>query len=65
MSPLSGRILAVFIGGPKTLRDARGEWQSSIARDNVAGPVQLEFMKAEGLMAWWKQRLEERGRALA
>lgn len=42
MSPFSCRILAVFVGGPKTLRDARGEWQSSIARDHVAGPIQLE-----------------------
>lgn len=42
MFPFSCRIVAVFIGGPKTLRDARGEWQSSIARDNVAGAVQLE-----------------------
>ncbi len=26
------RILGVFVGGPKTLSDARGEWRSSIAR---------------------------------
>lgn len=36
------RIVGVFIGGPKTLRDERGEWQSSIARESVSGPVQLE-----------------------
>jgi MOSC domain-containing protein YiiM len=36
------RVLGVFIGGPKTLRDERGEWQSSIARDRMIGPVQLE-----------------------
>ncbi|HBX68772.1 MAG TPA: MOSC domain-containing protein [Chloroflexi bacterium] len=35
-------ILGVFIGKTKTLKDARGEWQSSIARDRVDGPVQLE-----------------------
>lgn len=36
------RIMGVFVGGPKTLYDARGEWRSSIARESVAGPAQLE-----------------------
>jgi MOSC domain-containing protein YiiM len=36
-------ILAIFIGGPKTLVDARGAWRSSIARDRVEGPAQLEI----------------------
>jgi MOSC domain-containing protein YiiM len=36
-------IVGVFIGGPKTLRDQRGEWRSSIARDHVSGLVQLEM----------------------
>jgi MOSC domain-containing protein YiiM len=35
MSLLPCHILAIFIGGPKTLVDARGEWRSSIARDRV------------------------------
>lgn len=42
MPPLQDHILAVFIGGPKTLRDARGEWRSSIARDLVHGLAHLE-----------------------
>jgi MOSC domain-containing protein YiiM len=37
-----GRVVAVFVGGPKTLRDQRGEWRSSIARDRVDGIAQLE-----------------------
>jgi MOSC domain-containing protein YiiM len=37
------RVLAVFIGGPKTLVDARGSWRSSIARDRVEGPAHLEI----------------------
>jgi MOSC domain-containing protein YiiM len=36
-------VLAIFVGGPKTLVDARGEWRSSIARDRVDGPAQLEI----------------------
>src|SRR5262245_8385010 len=36
-------IVGVFVGGPKTLRDQRGEWRSSIARDSVQGAVQLEM----------------------
>jgi MOSC domain-containing protein YiiM len=35
-------VVAVFVGGPKPLRDERGEWRSSIARDRVSGPVVLE-----------------------
>lgn len=35
-------LSAVFIGGPKTLHDDRGTWQSSIARDRVTGPAHLE-----------------------
>ncbi len=42
MSQLSCQLTAIFIGGPKTLVDARGEWRSSIARDRVVGPAQLE-----------------------
>jgi len=37
-----GRVAAVFVGGPKTLRDQRGKWRSSIARDRVDGIAQLE-----------------------
>jgi MOSC domain-containing protein YiiM len=36
-------VLAIFIGGPKTLVDERGEWRSSIARDRAHGPAQLEL----------------------
>jgi MOSC domain-containing protein YiiM len=36
------RVVGVFVGGPKMLRDERGEWQSSIARDRMTGPVQVE-----------------------
>jgi MOSC domain-containing protein YiiM len=37
-----GRVVGVFTGGPKTLRDSHGEWRSSIARDPVRGPAVLE-----------------------
>ncbi len=37
-----GRVVGVFVGGPKTLHDARGEWISSIARDPVRGPAMVE-----------------------
>jgi MOSC domain-containing protein YiiM len=43
MSLTLGHIAAVFVGGPKTLSDDRGEWRSSIARDHVQGPAQLEM----------------------
>ena len=36
-------IFALFIGGPKTLVDVRGAWQSSIARDRMEQPVQLDI----------------------
>ena len=36
-------ILAIFTGGPKTLVDACGAWQSSIARDWMEQPAQLEI----------------------
>jgi MOSC domain-containing protein YiiM len=42
MSTLQGLICGIFIGGPKALHDSKGEWRSSIARDNVTGPVRLE-----------------------
>ena len=42
LPPLQGHIRAVFVGGPKTLCDARGEWRSSIARDLVSGLTRLE-----------------------
>jgi len=42
MSRPSCHILSIFIGGTKTLVDSRGEWQSSIARERVDGPAQLE-----------------------
>jgi MOSC domain-containing protein YiiM len=42
MSLTLGHIAAVFVGGPKTLSDDRGEWRSSIARDRVSGVAELE-----------------------
>src|SRR4051812_36355385 len=36
-------ILGLFVGGPKTLVDARGQWRSSIARDSMEEPTQLEM----------------------
>lgn len=35
-------ILGIFVGGPKTLVDAQGEWRSSIARERVSGLARLE-----------------------
>jgi MOSC domain-containing protein YiiM len=35
-------ILAQFLGKPKDLTDQQGSWRSSIFRDPVDGPVQLE-----------------------
>ena len=43
MSLTLGHVVAVFVGGPKTLRDQRGEWRSSIARDRVQEAAQLEM----------------------
>jgi MOSC domain-containing protein YiiM len=43
MSNYACQIAAIFVGGPKTLSDARGEWRSSIARDRVDGTAQLEI----------------------
>jgi len=37
------QLSAIFIGGPKTLVDGRGEWRSSIARDRMDGAAQLEI----------------------
>jgi MOSC domain-containing protein YiiM len=34
-------IEGVFVGSPKTLRDERGEWVSSIVRKRIDGPVGL------------------------
>lgn len=36
-------IHSVYIGRPKQLTDERGSWRSSIYRDRVEGPVQLEL----------------------
>ncbi|HEX4284190.1 MAG TPA: MOSC domain-containing protein [Terracidiphilus sp.] len=38
----------IFIGGPKALRDDRGEWLSSIARKQVIGPVRLSTEGFDG-----------------
>jgi MOSC domain-containing protein YiiM len=43
MSISACQIASIFVGGPKTLTDARGEWRSSIARDRVHGTAQLEI----------------------
>jgi MOSC domain-containing protein YiiM len=42
---LTPSIDSIFIGGPKALRDARGDWFSSIARQRAHGAVPLS---AEG-----------------
>ena len=34
-------IRTVFVGRPKVLHDARGEWTSSIARDAVGGSIEV------------------------
>lgn len=46
--PTLGRLAGVFVGGPKTLRDEAGEWQSSIAREVQTGPVQVEHRGLTG-----------------
>lgn len=38
----------VFVGGPKSLRDERGEWVSSIARKQVDGSIALSKEGFEG-----------------
>ena len=43
MTQVPCSVLAIFVGGPKTLVDARGEWRSSIARDRVNEPAHLEI----------------------
>lgn len=43
MSLLPCSVQAIFVGGPKTLVDARGTWRSSIARDRVDGLAQLQI----------------------
>lgn len=35
-------IQSIFVGGPKIITDEKGTWTSSIYRDCVAGPVQLQ-----------------------
>jgi MOSC domain-containing protein YiiM len=35
-------IHAIFIGQPKSITDGRGTWRSSIYRDRIEGPVQVE-----------------------
>jgi MOSC domain-containing protein YiiM len=41
-------IYSIYIGQPKTLTDERGEWRSSIYRDRVTGPVELELRGLAG-----------------
>lgn len=36
------RVAGIFVGGPKTLVDAHGEWRSSIARDRATGLIRIE-----------------------
>jgi len=40
--PLQPSLHSLFIGRPKTLRDERGTWRSSICRDRVEGLVRVE-----------------------
>ena len=39
---------SLFIGQPKTIRDAKGTWTSSIYRDPVAGPARVSKDGLEG-----------------
>jgi len=41
-------IRSVFVGQPKLLTDARGDWTSSIARDVVQGPVEVTLRGLAG-----------------
>lgn len=41
-------IEAILVGGPKALRDDRGEWVSSIARKPVDGPIHLSTEGFDG-----------------
>ena len=36
------RIHSIFVGQPKTITDERGTWTSSIYRDRIEGPVQVQ-----------------------
>jgi MOSC domain-containing protein YiiM len=45
---LAGTIEALFAGGPKPLRDDRGDWTSSIARDRVHCPLRLSTQGFDG-----------------
>src|SRR5687768_8534762 len=36
-------IHSIYIGQPKTLHDAQGEWRSTIYRDPVSGPATVEL----------------------
>ncbi|MEM7032112.1 MAG: MOSC domain-containing protein [Chloroflexota bacterium] len=36
-------IHSIYVGGPKTLTDERGTYESSIARDKMEGPVEIEI----------------------
>jgi MOSC domain-containing protein YiiM len=40
-APAYPRIDAIFVGGPKTLTDAKGTWESSIRRQRSDGAVQV------------------------
>ena len=40
--PHSAYIHSIFVGQPKTITDERGIWTSSIYRDPVTGPVQVQ-----------------------
>ena len=41
-------ISAIFVGGPKSMVDARGVWQSSIQRGRSDGPVQVTIQGIVG-----------------
>jgi MOSC domain-containing protein YiiM len=34
---------SIYVGGPKRLTDDQGEWQSSIYRDRMDGPMRVEM----------------------
>ena len=41
-------VSSIFVGGPKTLRDDKGDWVSSIARARVPGPIKVGIDGLEG-----------------
>jgi MOSC domain-containing protein YiiM len=43
MQPNQAVLHSIYVGQPKTLHDAQGEWRSTVYRDPVTGPVTVEL----------------------